>query len=73
LTLTGQIELNVENFRGILEYTNVLVRIQYKNGQIKVNGRNLQIEYYTRDEMKLVGHIDSLEFVSRNQMNKNTF
>jgi hypothetical protein len=38
-----------------------------------VNGRNLQIEYYTRDEMKLVGHIDSLEFVSRNQMNKNTF
>ena len=62
LTVTGQTELGLENYRGILEYTDELVRIQTKNGQIKILGKQLQIEYYTNDEMKLRGHIDSIEF-----------
>lgn len=62
LTVTGQMELSLENYRGILEYTDTLIRIQTKNGQIKITGKHLQVEYYTNDEMKLLGHIDSIEF-----------
>lgn len=62
LTVTGQMELSLENYRGILEYTDTLVRIQTKNGQIKVNGRRLTVEYYTNDEMKVNGHIESIEY-----------
>lgn len=62
LTVTGQVELNLENYRGIIEYTDTLVRIQTKSGQIKVNGRGLQVAYYTNDEMKINGRIESIEY-----------
>ena len=62
VTVIGQNEICVENYRGILEYTDKLIRIQTKLGKIHVIGRNLQIEYYTNDEMKIVGHITVIEF-----------
>lgn len=62
LTMTGQMEVSVENYRGILEYTDLLIRVQTKIGQIKIIGKSLQIDYYTNDEMKVTGHIDSIEY-----------
>lgn len=62
LTIAGQSEVCIENYRGILEYTDKLIRIQTKLGKIHVIGRNLQIEFYTNDEMKIVGHITVIEF-----------
>lgn len=62
ITLTGQLELNLENYRGILEYTDALIRIQTKIGQIKITGKNLQVAYYTNDEMKVTGRIESVEY-----------
>ena len=58
----GQMELSLENYRGIIEYTDTLVRIQTKNGQIRVTGKRLQVAYYTNDEMKVNGHIESIEY-----------
>ncbi len=63
LTMMGQMELNIENYRGIIEYTDMLVRVNTKDGQIKVIGNNLRVEYYTNDEMKVTGHITSIEYV----------
>lgn len=62
VTLIGQTEACIENYRGILEYTDKLIRIQTKTGRIHVTGRCLQIEYYNNDEMKIVGHITVVEF-----------
>ena len=62
LTMTGQMEVSVEDYRGILEYTDLLIRVQTKIGQIKIIGKSLQIDYYTNDEMKVTGHIDSIEY-----------
>ena len=62
LRVTGQNEATVENYRGILEYTDKLIRVQTKFGKIYIIGRCLQIEYYTNDEMKIVGHITNIEF-----------
>lgn len=62
LTMTGRLELCIENYRGIIEYTDVLIRVQSKSGQIKVSGKRMQIEYYTNDEMKITGCICSVEF-----------
>ena len=61
-TVSGQRELSLENYRGIIEYTDTLVRIQTKNGQIRVTGKRLQVAYYTNDEMKVNGHIESIEY-----------
>ena len=62
ITMTGQLEVCVENYQGIMEYTDTLIRIRSKVGQIRVTGRNMQIEYYTNDEMKITGQIKSVEY-----------
>ena len=60
--MVGQEELYIENYRGILEYTDTLIRVQTKIGQIHLFGKKLEIIYYTNDEMKVVGHIESLKY-----------
>ena len=55
-------EATIENYRGILEYTDTLLRIQTKVGQIHIEGNGLQIEYYSNDEMKVIGEIKVLRF-----------
>lgn len=62
ITMTGQTEVCIENYRGIIEYTDALIRVQSKAGQIKVSGKRMQIEYYTNDEMKITGRIKSIEY-----------
>ena len=62
LTVLGRNELCVENYRGIIEYTDSLIRIQTRTGQIRIQGKQLKIQYYTNDEMKVTGILSSLEF-----------
>ena len=62
IRMTGQEEFYIENYRGILEYTDTTIRIQTKIGQIHLYGKELEILYYTNDEMKVVGLIDKLEY-----------
>lgn len=62
VTIIGQNEICIENYRGILEYTDKLIRIQTKLGRIHIIGRALQVEHYNNDEMKIVGHVTSIEF-----------
>ena len=62
VTVTGRQEACIENYRGILEYTDKLIRIQTKIGKIHVLGKGLQIEHYNNDEMKIVGRIAVIEF-----------
>ena len=62
ITMTGQLDVGVEKYKGIMEYTDTLIRIRSKVGQIRVTGRNMQIEYYTNDEMKITGQIKSVEY-----------
>ena len=62
ISLTGCEEAFVENYRGILEYTEEMVRILIKGGQIKVTGQRLQVVYYTNDEMKISGQIKAIEY-----------
>lgn len=62
LTVTGQMELCLENYRGIIEYADSLIRIQTKTGQIRITGQKLEIIYYTNDEMRVTGRILSIEY-----------
>ena len=62
LTITGTDELCVENYRGITEYTDQIIRLQTRCGQIKIGGRKLEVIYYTNDEMMIHGHIRTIEY-----------
>ena len=59
LTITGDSELCVENYRRILEYTSERIRIQTRTGYIKIDGNRLTIIYY---DMKIIGKIGTIEY-----------
>ena len=67
VTVLGTFEACIENYRGITEYTESLVRVQTKSGQIRLTGKHLHVEYYMNDEMKITGRIESVEFADRRE------
>ena len=62
VTVLGMSEVCIENYSGITEYTDTLVRIRTKHGQIQLKGSCLEMEFYTNDEMKITGSINLIEF-----------
>lgn len=62
VNMVGRGEVNVENYRSILIYTDAMVKLQGKNCKVLIHGRGLRIEHYTAEEMKITGEVESLEF-----------
>ena len=63
VTITGNREAFIENYKGILEYTTESIVLQGKNCKICFEGRHLSIDYYTNEDMKISGSIDSVRYV----------
>jgi len=63
ITIRGQGELFVENYRGILECSETLIWISTKNFRLCIEGRNLTVAYYNNDEMKVTGTIEHISFM----------
>lgn len=57
LSAVGRNEVYVENYQGIVIYTDKLVKIQTRGCRVVIEGERLSIEYYNADEMKVVGKI----------------
>lgn len=62
ITVTGQCEAYIENYRGILEYTENKIRLQTKTCCVEIEGKKLYIGYYTNDEMKITGFITGISY-----------
>lgn len=62
VTIIGRREVLIENYKGILEYTEDYIKIQTKNAKLTVYGKQLSIEYYTNEDMKVVGFVKSIEY-----------
>ena len=62
VTATGDREVYVENYKGILEYSDEKIKLQTKNCYLTISGKNLVISYYTNDEMKITGCIQCIRY-----------
>lgn len=62
VTILGRTEMTLENYGGILSFSEQQIRLALKNGEISVTGNALHIVYYTNDEMKIHGRIDRVEY-----------
>lgn len=62
VTVTGNGEALIENYRGILEFNGERIRIQTKHCRVELRGKHLLIEYYTNDEMKIKGFIQEIVY-----------
>lgn len=63
VTLTGNREAWIENYRGILEYTESLILLQGKTCQVSFEGTRLSIDYYTNEDMKISGCISCIRYI----------
>ena len=63
VTITGNREAFIENYKGILEYTTESIVLQGKNAKICFVGSSLSIDYYTIEDMKISGKIDTLRYI----------
>ena len=63
LTVIGNGQILVENYRGILEYTDCCIMLQAKTCRICIRGRCLQISYYTNEDMKIEGIITEITYI----------
>lgn len=63
LTVTGNYEITIENFKGILEYTEECIVIKNKKGMIRITGKKLLIHYFTNDSMMISGIMKQIEFL----------
>lgn len=62
VTMIGNREVIVENYRGILEYTSENILLQGKSCQIIITGDRLHIDYYTNEDMKISGMIREIRY-----------
>ena len=62
VTVTGRKELLIENYKGILNYEDSFIRIQAKYCRVIIIGRQLSINYYTNEEMKITGFIEQIQY-----------
>ena len=63
VTVTGNSEVFVENYKGILEYSGEMILLQGKNCKIELTGKKLNIVYYTNEDMKISGRISAIRYL----------
>ena len=64
VTVTGNSEAFVENYRGIIEYNGEVILLQGKTCKIEIIGKRLSIVYYTNEDMKISGRIEQIRYLS---------
>jgi len=62
LTLIGNVQLIIENHRGLIEFTAEKTVINTSRWPITLNGRNLMVRSIMVDELMIEGVIDSIRF-----------
>ena len=55
ITTVGRKEVFVENYRGIIEFTNEIVRINSNYGIITITGKNMKIREITNEDIIITG------------------
>ena len=63
ISMTGNTELMIENFRHILKYQPDSLILQCKKGNIHILGKNLNIEVYSKEELRIKGIISEIKFL----------
>lgn len=62
LIFTGNRELFIENYQGIVEYSDTVIRLNTSECLLKITGRGLGIKNIATEEITLCGDIKTLEF-----------
>ncbi len=62
VTLLGNIQMLIENHKGIIEYTSEVVRIRLKQGEIIINGSELTLGNLQPEQILIEGIINEIRY-----------
>lgn len=62
LTMVGNVQLHVENHRGVLDFTEEYLRLALSKGTLEVRGKDLSIRTIMTEEVMVVGAIFELKY-----------
>lgn len=60
ITIIGFDEILIENYKGILEYEEIYIRVNTHIGIINISGFNLNLEQMSKDDILVTGKVDSI-------------
>lgn len=63
ISIIGNKEVYIENYKGIIEYKEVCVKINTNIGVVRIGGRNLSVKNITSEDICVLGVIEELEFI----------
>lgn len=63
ITLVGDMQLHIENHRGIIEYTKEKIRISISIGELVIVGEGLMLRNIFPDEIAVEGKIKALNIL----------
>lgn len=62
ITMIGNGQVFIENYKGVIEYDNERIRINTSKGIMKIFGESLEINTITTEEIFIKGYIKNIEF-----------
>lgn len=62
ISLMGNRELEVRHFKGLLSYSDMEICLKAGKHRVRVRGTDLRMEYFTAEEVKIRGRIESIVF-----------
>lgn len=63
ITIIGDLKVDIQNHKGIIEYTSNLIRINSKIGIIKISGESLEIKNILSEEININGKVKNVEII----------
>jgi sporulation protein YqfC len=63
LSVTGNRQICLENYKSILGYTEGEIHVLTKNGSLRILGSHLEICSYREEEMLIKGHVREIRFL----------
>ncbi|NMB40968.1 MAG: sporulation protein YqfC [Firmicutes bacterium] len=61
-TIIGNVQLHLENYGGIIEYTNEILRLKIRGGEMVIKGENLVIKHFFGEEIFVEGRFQSIAY-----------
>jgi len=63
LTIIGNLQIYLENHRGVIQYNENQIRLAVNNGELIIKGHRLQIRNLFSEEIYIDGEIEGIEYV----------
>jgi len=62
ITVTGRGEINIENYKNLVEFTDTKIRIQTNAGMLSIEGQGFILKQITSEHVLITGTINAIHW-----------